>query len=189
MGEEKGLALLAGEPLVSHVARTLESVADEIVIAVAAGMGARYRGVLGSRFVIAEDDKADVGPLEGLISALTVARGEYVLVSPCDTPFLRVDVCRALIPLAKKRDGAVPRFGEDFEPLHGVYRRKKCLAAFEEALEEGKRKPVDAYHSLDIEYVDEDIIRVDDPHLESFWNLNTPEDLMEAELRLRSRKH
>jgi len=186
MGEEKGLALLAGEPLVSRVARVLDSVADEVVVAVAPGEATRYRQALGDHYAIAEDERPEMGPIQGLITALGTARGEYVLTSPCDTPFLRVEVCRSIVSLSKRRDGAVPRVGQDFEPLHGVYRRLKCLAAFEEALEEGKHKPVDAYPSLDIEYVDDDVIRVLDPHLESFWNLNTPEDLMKAELRLRS---
>lgn len=189
MGEEKGLALLGGKPLISHVAMTLEALTDEIVVAVARGKSDEYRHALGNGYTIAEDERTDVGPLEGLITALSASRGEYVLVSPCDTPFLREEVCRSMISLARKRDGAVPRFGDNFEPLHGIYRRIKCLAAFEEALEEGKRRPADAYASLDIEFVDEEIIRVTDPNLESFWNLNTPEDLMEAELRLRSMSH
>jgi molybdopterin-guanine dinucleotide biosynthesis protein A len=186
MGEDKGLALLAGQPLVSYVARVLESVTDEIVIAVAAGESEGYRKVLGKEYRIVEDRRSDVGPLQGLTTALGAARGEYVLVSPCDTPFLRAEFCRSIVLLSKKRDGAVPRFGDSFEPLHGVYRRLKCLAAFEEALEEGRRKPVDAYSALDIEYVPEEVVRVMDPRLESFWNLNTPEDLMEAELKLRN---
>jgi len=185
MGEEKGLALLGGEPLISHVARTMGGLVDEVVIAVARGMSERYRETLGGGFVIAEDERAEIGPLEGLVTAFTAARGEYVLVSPCDTPFLKDEVCRSIISLASKRDGAVPRIGENFEPLHGVYRRIKCLAAFSEALAEGKRKPVDAYDMLDLEYVDEDIVRVTDPRLESFWNLNNPGDLELAEDRLK----
>ena len=185
MGEEKGLALLGGEPLISHVAQALGGVVDEIVIAVAKGMSARYREALGSGLMIVEDKRAEIGPLEGLITALSAARGDYVLVSPCDTPFLRVDLCRSIVSLAKKRDGAVPRIGGNFEPLHGVYRRIKCLAAFEEALEEGKRKPIDAYGMLDLEFVDEDIVRVVDPRLESFWNLNSQRELELAEKRLR----
>jgi molybdopterin-guanine dinucleotide biosynthesis protein A len=38
---------------------------------------------------------------------------------------------------------------------------------------------------LDLEYVDEDIVRVMDPRLDSFWNLNSREDLELAEERLR----
>lgn len=185
MGEEKGLAVLGGKPLISYVAQILESVADEIVIAVAKGMSGRYREALGDEYMIAEDKRAGVGPLEGLVTALSAAKEDSVLVCPCDTPFLKVDLCRSMVSLAKKRDGAVPRIGGNFEPLHGVYRRIRCLAAFSEALDEGKRKPVDAYDMLDLEYVDEDIVRVTDPRLESFWNLNNPGDLELAEDRLK----
>jgi molybdopterin-guanine dinucleotide biosynthesis protein A len=185
MGEEKGLAVLGGKPLISYVARTLESVADEIVIAVANGKTGWYQEILGDEYIIAEDTRAGVGPLQGLITALRAANGDSVLVSPCDTPFLKVDLCESIVSLAKKRDGAVPRIGGNFEPLHGVYRRIRCLAAFEEAIEEGGQRPVDAYRMLDLEYVDEDIVRVMDPRLESFWNLNSREDLELAEERLR----
>ncbi len=176
MGEEKGLALLGGKPLISYVAQTLESVADEIVIAVAKGKLGRYREVLGDEFMIAEDERAGVGPLEGLITAMSAAKEDYVLVSPCDTPFLKVDLCKSIV---------LPRIRGSFEPLHGVYRRIKCLAAFEEAIEEGIQRPIDAYRMLDLKYVDEDIIRVADPRLESFWNLNSREDLELAEKKLR----
>lgn len=184
MGEEKGLALLGGRPLISYVAQTLERVADEIVIAVAMGMSRKYREVLRDEYVIAEDRRADICPLEGLITALSAARGDIVLVSPCDTPFLRTETCESIVSLAKKRDGAVPRIGGNFEPLHGVYKRIKCLAAFEEALEEGMRRPIDAYAMLDLEYVDEEIVRLTDPRLESFWNLNGQEELRLAEKRI-----
>jgi molybdopterin-guanine dinucleotide biosynthesis protein A len=185
MGEEKGLAVLGGKPLVSYVARTLESVADEIVIAVARGMSRRYREVLGDEYTIAEDDRAGVGPLQGLVTALSAAEENTVIVSPCDTPFLKVDLCESIVSLARKRDGAVPRVRGNFEPLHGVYARIKCLAAFEEAIAEGRQRPVDAYRMLNLEYIDEEIVRVTDPRLESFWNLNSREDLELAEERLR----
>ena len=185
MGEEKGLALLRGRPLISYVAETLKSVADEIVIAVANGKTGWYQEILGDEYIIAEDTRAGVGPLQGLITALRAANGDSVLVSPCDTPFLKVDLCESIVSLARKRDGAVPRIRGNFEPLHGVYRRIKCLAAFEEAMEEGRHRPVDAYEMLDLEYVDEDIVRVMDPRLDSFWNLNSREDLELAEERLR----
>ena len=184
MGEEKGLAALGGKPLISYVARTLESIADEVVIAVAKGMSGRYREALGDEYLIVEDERAGFGPLEGLVTALSAAGENTVIVSPCDTPFLKAELCESIVSIARKRDGAVPRIRGNFEPLHGVYTRIKCLAAFEEAIEEGRQRPVDAYDMLDLEYVDEDIVRVMDPRLESFWNLNNREDLELAEERL-----
>lgn len=187
MGKEKGLSLLGGSPLVTYPVRTLEIVADEVVVAVAPGMAKDYRQILGPDVVLAEDDQAAAGPMRGLMTALSAAKGDYVLVSPCDTPFLRVDLCQSMALFAKGRDGSVPRIGGYLEPLHCAFRRRHCLAAFEEALEEGKLKVSEVYKALDMVYVDEEDIRAIDPHLESFWNINTEEDLEKAERRLHTR--
>jgi molybdopterin-guanine dinucleotide biosynthesis protein A len=40
---------------------------------------------------------------------------------------------------------------------------------------------------LDLVTIDEDVVRGLDPKLESFWNLNTPEDIALAELKMARR--
>ncbi|OGS51975.1 MAG: hypothetical protein A3K75_04360 [Euryarchaeota archaeon RBG_13_61_15] len=185
MGGEKGLVVLGGLPLISYSVRTMEIVADEVVVAVAPGMTREYSDALGSRIVIVEDAHTAAGPLDGLITALAAAKGDYVVVSPCDTPFLRTDVCQAIALFAKGRDGAVPRIGGYIEPLHCAFRRRHCLAAFQEALEEGVHKLSEAYKTLDLVYIEEEDMRALDPRLESFWNINTAEDLERAEQKLR----
>ncbi len=186
MGEEKGLVKLGGVPMVNYVAKTMELLADEVVVAVAPGMTERYRQVLGEDRRIVEDKEAAEGPLAGLVTILREAKGDYVMVTPCDTPFARLDVCQAISTFAKGRDGAVPRVGGYLEPLHSAYKRRHCLAAFEEALEEGMRKPSDAYSLVRMVHIEEEDLRALDPHLETFWNINTLEDLQEAERRLRT---
>jgi molybdopterin-guanine dinucleotide biosynthesis protein A len=186
MGQEKGLVRLGDEPLAARVVKILDDVADEVVVAVAKGKISLYRELLGPEVIIVEDQREGVGPLEGLVRAFEITRGEYALVSPCDTPFLRTAVCREIIERAKGRDGAVPRVGGFLEPLHGAYSKGTCLEAFRTAIERGKHKPVDAYPGLDLAFVDERSLRELDPNLESFWNLNSPEDLEGAKERLRA---
>ncbi len=186
MGEEKGLVKLGGIPMVYYVAKTMELLADEVVVAVAPGMADAYREALGEDKRVVEDDQVSMGPLAGIVTALREAKGDYVMATPCDTPFLRLDVCQAVVMFAKGRDGAVPRVRGYLEPLHSAYRRRHCLAAFEEAIEEGVKKPSDAYKLLHMVHVEEEDLRALDPHLESFWNINTAEDLEEAERRLKT---
>ncbi|MBU0684590.1 MAG: molybdenum cofactor guanylyltransferase [Candidatus Thermoplasmatota archaeon] len=185
MGQDKGMIRLGGRPLVNHVATAMAEIVDEIVVAVAAGKSAEYTDVLGGDLVIAEDKEPDLGPLEGLITALSAANGDYVLFSPCDTPFLKTGVCKIIASYAKERDGAVPIVRGYQEPLHAVYRRTNALEAFEIAVSTGKRRPADAYEGLVMMPVPEDMLRELDPRLESFWNLNTPEDLAQAEAKLK----
>lgn len=186
MGDEKGLVKLGGIPLVVYPARTMELLADEVVVAVAPGMADTYRGVLGEAVRVVEDEDTSVGPLAGLITALRAAKGDYVMASPCDTPFLRLDVCQAIVLFAKGRDGAVPIVNGYLEPMHSAYRRRHCLAAFEEAVDEGTHKLSEVYGLLKMVHVQEEDLRALDPHLESFWNVNSAEDLEKAERRLRT---
>ena len=185
MGRDKGLIKLGGRPLADHVAKTLTEVADEVLISVAKGKSVEYQRVLEDEFVVLEDDAEGLGPLEGLITSLSAAKGDYVLFSPCDTPFLRTEVCRTTALHAIGRDGAVPVVRGYQEPLHAVYRRGVALEAFKKTLKKGNRRPTDAYGMLDLVSVPETVLRKADPHLVSFWNLNSPEDLKLAEERMK----
>ncbi len=185
MGKDKGLVQLAGVPLARYVADVLSSVADQVIISVAKGRKRSYTEILGDDFVFVEDEAEGVGPLEGLLQGLGSARAEYVLVSPCDTPFLKKGICEAVARAATGRDGAVPKTGSRYlEPLHGAYRRIPCMEAFAKVLSSGKRTPTLAYHELDIAYVDDSVLRAIDPGLVSFWNINSPEDLRMAEAQV-----
>lgn len=185
MGRDKGLVELGHVPLVKYVADVVSAMADEVVISVAKGRRESYSDVLGDKFRFVEDHQEGIGPLEGLVRGLDAARGEYVLVSPCDTPFLKKRVCEAIVEAASEKDGAVPKTGrEHLEPLHGAYLRKPCAGAFKQALARGGRTPTHAYRTLDIVFLDESAIREIDPELQSFWNINSPEDLERAEGQL-----
>ncbi len=182
MGKDKGLIKLGGIPLVRLVAEVLADVADEVLVSVGRGRDTDYSAVLPERFVLIEDEISNAGPLEGLICGLSGAKGDYVLVSPCDTPFLRMKMCEAMFTTAKGHDGAVPKTGARyFEPLHGAYKRASCLPAFCDVLLTGSRRPTEAYKSLDIAFVNEAALRSIDPDLLSFWNINSPGELEKAE--------
>lgn len=184
MGQDKGLVNLRGDPMVSYVIDAMLGLVDEIVISVAKGQSSKYDEYAEIGFEIVEDGTPGIGPLEGMSCALNVARGDYVLVSPCDTPFLKPSICQMLLSKASGRDGAVPIIKEKFEPVHGAFKKAVAAKAFDAALAKGKRKPSDAYGKLDIAFVDESALRGIDPVLESFWNLNTPEDLRLAEAKV-----
>jgi len=181
------LVLLRDKPMICYVARTISMIADDVVVAVAQDMSRPYSNVLGEGFEVYEDGRKDGGPLEGLITALAAAKGEYVVVCPCDTPFLRVELMESIARFAKGRDGAIPVVRGYIEPLHCAFKRSHCLSVFEEAVEEGIKKLADAYAMLDLVTIDEDVVRGLDPKLESFWNLNTPEDIALAELKMARR--
>lgn len=184
MGQDKGLIVLRGDPMISYVIEAMLGLVNEVVISVAKGQAARYDEYAEIGFEVVEDRASGVGPVEGILCALNAARGDYVLVCPCDTPLLKRGICEMLLSRASGRDGAVPVIGGKFEPVHGAFRRSTATKAFEAVLGAGRRKPSDAYKGLDIAFVEETTLRTVDPELESFWNLNTPEDLRFAERKI-----
>ncbi len=185
MGGDKGLVELNHAPLVSYVANVLSTIADEVIVSVAKGKRDPYSRVLGAEFRFVEDEHRGIGPLEGLVRGFEAAQGDYVLVSPCDTPFLKKVVCEAVVEAAQDRDGAVPQSGRKLlEPLHGAYLRDTCYEAFRLTLTKGDRTPTHAYEDLDIVYLNDDDVRALDPDMLSFWNINSPGDLKQAEAQL-----
>jgi molybdopterin-guanine dinucleotide biosynthesis protein A len=184
IGREKGLLNLNGDPMLSRVIDSMLGLVDEVVIAVGQGRAKLYEDYREIGFEIVEDREAGIGPLEGLVCGMRAARGDYVIVGPCDTPFLKQEVCRLVLSRAEGRDGAVPIVRGMYEPLHGAYSTSATLKAFETALMSGKRKIVDSYTGLDLAPVEESELRVLDADLVSFWNLNGPQEIALAEKRI-----
>jgi len=184
MGQEKGLMPFLGRRLIEFVVETLDPISEEIIVSVAPGKTGIYERVLGPGLRLIEDRASGLGPMEGLITSLRAAKSDYVIVSPCDAPLLNRSVCGLMISTAVDRDGAIPRVRGYLEPLHAVYARKPGLDAFERTLASGERKLIEALKDLDLGEVDEDSLRDVDPQLDSFWNLNAPEDIASAEKRM-----
>lgn len=187
MGQEKGLMPFCGKRLIEFVLEAIVQVSDDVIISVAPGKSVVYEKALGHGFRLVEDKAKGLGPIEGLISAFEVVRSESVLVSPCDTPFLNTSVCDLLISRSSGKDGAVPRIRGFLEPLHAVYAKKTGLDAFAKTLGVGRRRIVEAFDELDLVEIDEESLKKVDPSLDSFWNLNTREDILFAEQKMWSK--
>ena len=87
-GDDKGLILFAGEPLVKKICAALQPQVAEILIN-ANRNHAEYRR-LGHRII--PDQLADYqGPLAGMHAALQAIETDWLLTIPCDGPFVAAD--------------------------------------------------------------------------------------------------
>jgi len=77
----------------------------------------------------------------------------------------------------------VPRMDWMLEPLHALYSRK-CLPVIQEAIEQHQHQIAKCFARMRVRYVDEEELRLWDQGLRSLFNINKPEDLPGAELRL-----
>jgi molybdopterin-guanine dinucleotide biosynthesis protein A len=96
-------------------------------------------------------------------------------------PFIKPNVLHALFEYAKGYDAALPKWSNGrVEPLLAVYRRKSFIAVASKHQTEDNLLPVvDNLYS--IRYVSvEDEIKPLDPDLESFFTIDSAEDLAKA---------
>jgi molybdopterin-guanine dinucleotide biosynthesis protein A len=179
-GADKALLDLAGRPLLGHVIdRFLPQVASLVLSA--NGDGARFAG-FGLPVL---PDTEMLGPLSGILSGLrhAAAAGATAVVSvPCDSPFLPGD----LVPqLCLAAEGAVSgvalvRAGGRDQGVFGLW-PVGIIEALEVFLASGaKPKITDFAATLGAaraNYASED----------AFQNLNTPQDLADAQMAFGAR--
>jgi molybdopterin-guanine dinucleotide biosynthesis protein A len=110
-----------------------------------------------------------------------------VLVVACDMPWLKRPLLQHLISLRQEADVVVPRWGKFPEPLHALY-SKACLPPIEANLRNGRFKIVRFYGAVQVRYVDREEIEAVGGDGRSFANINTPQDLTQAEKKDRRLK-
>ena len=201
-GQDKGLVVLHGEPMVAHVARRLAPQVGRLIIS--ANRHADRYGRYGE--VVADGDPglgAWQGPLMGIAAALQVvcrqrasepgvaesklaasnlaasnlATPQWLVVAPCDTPFLPADMASRLIGTALAAQSPMA-----YAVAHGQ-RHSACMA-----LRTSLRPGLLAYlqggdRKVGLWQARTGAVQAlfDDAPPHAFMNVNTPEDLAQAE--------
>ncbi|MBI2765650.1 MAG: molybdenum cofactor guanylyltransferase [Chloroflexi bacterium] len=182
-GSDKASALLCGRPLLQWVAGAVAEVCGELVVVRARGQLLPATGVEASLTVV--DDRYEArGPLAGIVTGFHETAQRLCFVTSCDAPLLRPEVIRLLAAEIGDFDAAVPYAGGFRQPLVALYRRDRCLPAFEAHLAGGDGRILGALEQLRVRDVREaDVLDVD-PGLDSFRNANDPAALAEIAHRV-----
>jgi molybdopterin-guanine dinucleotide biosynthesis protein A len=131
--------------------------------------------------LIVSDHYGQRSSLNGLHAGLFAAAHDYVFCSACDTPFVNDALISCLLEhIDSKADIIIPSTVSGFEPMFAVY-KKTCLPAMVWQLERDLLKIQGIFRKVRVKTVDESELRAIDPQLNSFFNINTPEDLVLAE--------
>lgn len=178
MGQDKALVPFLGQPLIQRVVARVAALGDEVLVT---GNQPDSLAFLG--LPVYPDLLPGRGALSGLYTAFASAQHPLVAVVGCDMPFVSSALLAALRDalLSQAVDAVVPRTGRGLEPFHAVYRREPCLAAVKAALEAGLKR-ADSWHAqVRMAYFSEAEIARYDPRGEAFININTLEELRDAE--------
>ena len=192
-GQDKGLLQLANKPLIKHVLDAISTIVDEkMVVASSKVQAENYAKVLGSDVNVLIDVDDAQSPLVGALTGFKEARGEYALLLPCDTPLVSRDVVSLLFEVCINRNAVIPRWPNGYiEPLQAVYCAKPACEAAKNALSEGELNMQSMVDRLrGVRYVSTLVLEQLDLELRTFFNINTPLDLRNAENMLkRSNSH
>jgi molybdopterin-guanine dinucleotide biosynthesis protein A len=167
MGSNKAFLRAGGKMLIEHALRRLKPLQCDIFIVGPKSEFNPFGRVL-------EDTIADAGPLAGIQRALERSETEYNVITAVDTPLVPSSFLVSLAATARgdTAEVVIPQTQNGFQPLCAVY-RKGFLEAVNGALAKGERK------------VDRVIFarphRIISAEGDIFLNVNTPEDLVQAD--------
>jgi molybdopterin-guanine dinucleotide biosynthesis protein A len=94
--------------------------------------------------IVSRDIVPGCGPLGGLHTALTDARGDAVFVVACDMPFIDAPLVEYLLGLTREAEAVVPRTERGYHPLCAAYTRS-CLPAVARRLAQRQLKMTDLF--------------------------------------------
>lgn len=190
MGEDKALKPFLGRPLIQRVIDRLAPIADELIVTT--NRPAEY-GFLNTstrfasvhRLRLVADLKPGRGALGGLYTAIASANSPLVAVAACDMPFASTSLLEGArrLMVEEEADVVIAKTDEGYEPLHALYRRETCLPAIESAISADQWKVISWFPQVKVRTLTSDEVKLYDPSGLCFWNLNTPEDFVEAEKR------
>ena len=177
-GKDKALLEIAEKPMISYVLNSLSQCIDDITIS----SNKRDDSYQTFGYPIVHDIlTGQLGPLAGIHAGLTYAKTQRLLIVPCDSPFLNIELCSLLLEAmdAQQAHIAVAHDGDYLQATFAIIdvQLADSLAKY---LNRGGRRLVTWYQ-------EENYVPVDlSAYKESFTNINNHLDIEAANKRLQA---
>ena len=174
MGRDKRFLELGGQTLLHRALSVLQSLFAEVLVALAEPLPQ----LTGNGYRVVTDLIPNCATLGGLYTGLASAGHPRIFAVGCDMPFLNPEAIQRLVGLGAQADVVMPKLATGLQPMHAVY-SKACLPYLEQMAkaQQFKVQALAEVHGLTVKLVPgKDFLDVD-PHLLSFFNINTPADL------------
>ncbi len=172
MGTDKASILLDGQTLLQSVIATMQQLFPKVIVSV-------RQPRAGIDLPQICDEQPDGGPLAGLVASLGKVTTPWAFMVACDMPFVVPQVVEFLAGYRARHQAVVPVVHGYPQPLAAFY-ATGCLAPLRASLAAQQKGLRSVLQQLDVRYVDEAEMLKADPHLRSFFDLDTPQDVEAA---------
>ena len=170
MGEDKGLVLLNGKPMIQYVIEALKEVVSEISI-ISNNESYHKFGTPVYSDIIKEK-----GPVGGIYTGLYHSTTELNFCISCDVPMISSDFIFWLLNRSGNAFVTLPMYKDKVHQIIGVY-SKQVLSNFQESVEKGHLKLSQVNNDMACEIIDIEKEYANFDEL-IFSNINTKNELI-----------
>ena len=183
-GQDKSQIKLGDKTLLEHTLYKIKSKFNKILIVT-------NNNKIKDYTTINDCIDGQLGPLVGVLSAMKwIKKNKYsynwVATFPCDTPFFNISIIEEFIKFSKLNDNLL-YFIQSKGKRHnifGLWSLKLIEILEKDIIENNFRKVEEWANKIGVK-----TIEVSHDNMDSFFNINTKEDLMEAEKILKDNKY
>lgn len=170
MGEDKGLVLLNGKPMIQYVIEALKEVVSDIIII---SNNASYNKF---RIPVYADIIKDKGPVGGIYTGLYHSKTQLNFCISCDVPMISSDFILWLLKRSGNASITLPMYKDKIHQMIGVY-SKQVLSNFKESTEKEHLKLSQVNKNMACKIID---IEKEYANFEEliFSNINTKNELI-----------
>lgn len=182
MGQDKALLAFGGRPLWQIAAGILEPFVGTTIFA---GAVPGFDPPPPYRIVV--DDPPGCGPLGGIVTGLAASGSAHNLVLAVDYPFVLEAYIGSLLSHAGDAMAVCGRSERFLEPLVGYY-HAGCVPVIRRMLAEGEVRTHKLFEQVPSVILTAEEMDAVDPERLSHRNLNSPDDLSRALLRIQEER-
>ena len=177
-GENKSQAQLGGKILIDYILSEIIYEFTEVIIVA----NEKIEHLPSERIIKIEDYKKDYGPLGGIFSAMKWVKDNnkkynWIASFPSDTPFFKMDVLKKFLNEINEKESEL-FFIKSNEKRHNIFGlwSLDLIDQLEKDLETGTRKVEKWANNIGVKTINMSFEKKD-----PFFNINTKEDLKDAE--------
>lgn len=175
IGRNKAFIKLNGLTIIENQIRLLREIFAEVLIVANCSQEYRHLSV-----EVTEDVIPHKGSLGGIYSGLLSSESFYNFFLACDMPFPDINLIAYMRNRLNGCDVVIPRTKSGYEPLFAFY-SKDCLSPIKRQMDSGNLKIIDFFPRVKIRVIGPEELSKFDPRRISFFNINAPEGLEEAQ--------